>query len=58
MLIGTLINSLFPGLAAAFALYYWRRPTPTFVLTYWFIYCAVTVASDHGVVDSLPPRHK
>ena len=43
MLIGTLINSLFPGLAAALALYYWRRPTPTLALNYWIIYCAVTV---------------
>jgi len=45
MLIATLINSLFPGLAAALALYYWRGPTPAFVLNYWIIYCAVTVAS-------------
>jgi hypothetical protein len=44
VLIGTLINSLFPGVAAAFALYYWRSPTPAFVLYYWIIYCAVTVA--------------
>lgn len=44
VLIGTLINSLFPGLAAAFALYYWTRPAPAFVLSFWIIYCAVTVA--------------
>ncbi len=43
--IATLINSLFPGLAAAFALYYWRRPAPDFARVYWVIYCAVTVAS-------------
>jgi hypothetical protein len=43
MLIGTLINCLFPGLAAAFAVYYWRQPKPAFALDYWIIYCAVTV---------------
>jgi hypothetical protein len=41
----TLINSIFPGVAAAFALYYWSRPKPAFVMDYWVIYCAVTVAS-------------
>jgi hypothetical protein len=41
----TLINGLFPGTAAAFAIYYWGRPKPGFVGDYWVIYCAVTVAS-------------
>jgi hypothetical protein len=41
----TLINAIFPGLAAAFAFYYWNRPKPGFVMNYWVIYCAVTVAS-------------
>jgi hypothetical protein len=45
MLIGTLINCVFPGLAVAFAFYYWHRPKPGFVLDYWVIYCAVTVIS-------------
>jgi hypothetical protein len=45
VLIATLINSLFPGLAAALALYYWQRPAPTCVSSYWIIYCAVTVVS-------------
>ncbi len=45
VLIGTLINSSIPGMAAALALYYWRRPAPAFVLSYWVIYCAVTVVS-------------
>jgi hypothetical protein len=45
MLIGTLINCVFPGLAVAFAFYYWNRPKPGFVLDYWVIYCAVTVIS-------------
>jgi hypothetical protein len=39
----TVINSLFPGLATFYALYYWHRPKPGFVLNYWIIYCAVTV---------------
>jgi hypothetical protein len=44
VLIGTLINSLFPGLAAGFAIYYWGRPAPAFALIYWILYCGVTVA--------------
>ncbi len=44
VLIGTLINSLFPGLAAAFALYYWRRPLPAFVLNS----CVVSNQPDPG----------
>jgi hypothetical protein len=43
MWVASLINSLFPGLAAFYALYYWHRPKPGFVLTYWIIYCTVTV---------------
>jgi len=43
MLIGTLINGLLPGLAAAFTFYYWNKPKPAFVLDYWIIYCAMTV---------------
>ena len=45
MLIGTVINCIFPGLAVAFAIHYWHRPKPGFVLNYWLIYCAVTLAS-------------
>ena len=41
----TLINSIFPGAAAALALYYWNRAKPMLVMDYWVIYCAVTVAS-------------
>jgi hypothetical protein len=43
--LATLVNSIFPGAAAAFALYYWNGPKPGFVTGYWVIYCAVTVAS-------------
>lgn len=41
----TLVNGIFPGAAAAFAFYYWNTPTRGFVMDYWVIYCAVTVAS-------------
>ena len=43
MVIGTLVNGILPGLAAVYALYYWHRPKPAFVLNYWIIYCAVVV---------------
>jgi hypothetical protein len=41
----TAINSTFPGLAVAFAFYFWNRPKPRFVGNYWLIYCAATLAS-------------
>ena len=41
----TLVNSIFPGLAVAFAFYYWGHSRPTFVDRYWLIYCAVTAVS-------------
>jgi hypothetical protein len=41
----TLINSIFPGTAAAFAFYFWGRPKPLFVSRYWMIYCAITALS-------------
>jgi hypothetical protein len=41
----TLLNGFFPGVAAAFAIYFWNRPKPGFVTDYWVIYCAVTLAS-------------
>jgi hypothetical protein len=41
--IGTAINGIFPGLAAAYAFYYWHKPTPALVLNYWVIYCGITV---------------
>lgn len=42
MWVGTIINSLFPGVAAFFALHYWHRPKPGFVLNYWVIFCVIT----------------
>jgi hypothetical protein len=47
--LATLINSMLPGLAVAFAFYYWSRPKPGFVFNYWLIYCAITVASAIGM---------
>ena len=43
--LATLANSVFPGLAVAFAIYFWNRPRPVFVSRYWMIYCAVTVGA-------------
>jgi hypothetical protein len=47
--IATMINSIFPGLAAGWAVYYWHRSTPRFVLGYWLIYCAIAVLSAVGM---------
>ncbi|HMD42305.1 MAG TPA: hypothetical protein VKH45_04455 [Candidatus Acidoferrum sp.] len=44
LLLVTLINGIFPGFAAAFALFYWNCSKPRFVLNYSVIYCAGTVA--------------
>ena len=41
----TVVNGIFPGLAVAFAVYFWNRPKPEFVADYWIIYCTVTLAS-------------
>jgi hypothetical protein len=41
----TLVNAIFPGVAVAFAIYFWNRPKPGYVADYWIIYCAVTLAS-------------
>jgi hypothetical protein len=41
----TLVNAIFPGVAVAFAVYFWNRPKPEFVADYWIIYCAGTLAS-------------
>jgi hypothetical protein len=45
----TLVNSIFPGLAAAFALYFWERPRPHFVPDYWLIYCSIALLSAIGM---------
>jgi hypothetical protein len=41
----TLINSTFPGLAVALAIWFWNRARPVWVLDYWVLYCGVTVIS-------------
>lgn len=41
----TVINSTFPGLAVAFAIYFWNQPKPGYVLNYWILYCVTTFAS-------------
>jgi hypothetical protein len=43
--LATLINAVFPGVAAGFAIWFWQRPKPGFVADYWLVYCAVTLAS-------------
>ncbi len=43
--LGTLCTGVFPGVALCFALRFWRGPVPDYALSYWWIYCAVTVSS-------------
>jgi hypothetical protein len=43
--LATAINSVFPGVAAGFAIWFWNRPKPGFVTDYWVIYCALTLGS-------------
>jgi hypothetical protein len=45
----TLANSVFPGVAAGFAIYFWHRTRPGFVLNYWTIYCAIALLSAIGM---------
>ena len=47
--LATLANSVFPGIAAGFAIYFWNRPKPGFVPDYWVIYCAVALLSAVGM---------
>jgi hypothetical protein len=49
LLWATAINAIFPGLAVAFALWFWGKSHPSYVGTYWVSYCAVTVASAVGM---------
>ncbi len=43
VVIGTLINAIFPGLATYYGIQYWHRAAPTFVLNYWVIYSGIVV---------------
>ncbi len=45
LLLATMINAMFPGLAVAFAIWFWNRPRPELVGDYWILYCAVTLGS-------------
>jgi len=47
--LATLANSVFPGIAVGFAIYFWSRPRPGFVADYWVIYCAVALMSAVGM---------
>ena len=47
--LATLANSIFPGLAAGFAIYFWNRPRPGFVPNYWLIYCSIALLSAIGM---------
>lgn len=47
--LATLANSVFPGIAVGFALYFWNRPKPAFVPNYWIIYCTVALVSAVGM---------
>ena len=41
--LATLVNAIFPGVAASLAIRFWNKPIPAWVSDYWIIYCAVTV---------------
>jgi|SRR5579862_5995285 len=41
--IGTLVNAIFPGLALYFAIRYWHRVPPVYVLNYWLVYSIIVV---------------
>jgi hypothetical protein len=45
LMMATVINALFPGLAVAFAFWFFGKPQPRFVGNYWVIYCGITLLS-------------
>jgi hypothetical protein len=47
--LATLVNAIFPGIAAGFALYFWSRPRPGYVSNYWVIYCSIALLSAVGM---------
>ncbi len=47
--LATLANAVFPGIAVAFALCFWSRPTPAYVSNYWIVYCSVALLSAIGM---------
>ena len=49
LLWATAINAIFPGLAVALDLRFWGKSHPSYVGTYWVMYCAVTLLSALGM---------
>jgi hypothetical protein len=47
--LAALANSVFPGIAVGFAIVFWNRPQPAYVLNYWLIYCSIAVLSAIGM---------
>lgn len=47
--LGTLSTAVFPAIACFFALRFWHQSVPGYVANYWWIYCAITVASAIGM---------
>jgi len=47
--LATLANSVFPGIAMAFAIYFWNCSKPGYVPTYWVIYCSIALLSAIGM---------
>ena len=45
LMVATIINAVFPGLAVAFAIWFWNAPRPNGVTNYWLIYCGITLGS-------------
>jgi hypothetical protein len=54
LVVASLINAIFPGVAVALAIIYWNRPAPRLVPDYWIVYCAVTVISAIGMWYTSP----
>jgi len=43
--LATLANSIFPGIAVALAVLFWKKSAPHYASNYWIIYCSITLAS-------------
>jgi hypothetical protein len=43
--LATLANSVFPGIAVAFAILFYNQPAPRYAANYWLVYCAIALAS-------------
>ena len=49
VLLATLANSVFPGIAVSFAILFLNCSRPAYVGNYWLIYCSVAVMSAVGM---------